>query len=96
MCYSSLIFVLFVCFLPFITSRLAHRYASPEIRFNLMALIRSRPEMYEEQLKELDARLIGNPNSEALNAERVTLENRLTIEKEKFRRYKVCTRDLVA
>ncbi|RUS16821.1 ubiquitin carboxyl-terminal hydrolase [Endogone sp. FLAS-F59071] len=72
---------------PVIQARMA-KYTSSEIRFNLMALIRSRPEMYEEQLKELDARLIGNPNLDALNVERVTLENRLAIEKEKFRRYK--------
>ncbi|RUS28598.1 hypothetical protein BC938DRAFT_481693 [Jimgerdemannia flammicorona] len=79
---------------PVIQARMA-KYASSEIRFNLMALIRNRPEIYEEQLEELDGRLLSldeGPDADALRArlasERANLDHRLANEREKFRRYK--------
>ncbi|RUP46765.1 hypothetical protein BC936DRAFT_146546 [Jimgerdemannia flammicorona] len=83
---------------PVIQARMA-KYASSEIRFNLMALIRNRPEIYEEQLEELDGRLLSldeGPDADALRArlasERANLDHRLANEREKFRRYKVSGR----
>jgi ubiquitin carboxyl-terminal hydrolase L5 len=77
---------------PIIQARMA-RYASSEIRFNLMAIIRDRQEVYKEQIDAVDAKLASIDDTQELERlkmveERELLEHQIEIEKEKLKRHK--------
>ncbi|KAI9202116.1 ubiquitin carboxyl-terminal hydrolase [Polychytrium aggregatum] len=76
---------------PIIQSRIA-RYSSQEIRFNLMALIKSRTQVYQQQLEtiqeQLDSADVDSEVKELLGAERHDLEARLQSETAKRSRWR--------
>ncbi|KAL1920238.1 uncharacterized protein VTP21DRAFT_1384 [Calcarisporiella thermophila] len=83
---------------PIIQSRIA-RYASSEIRFNLMAVIRNRMKEYEQRHEELLARLFSLPSEESemspeqtqvrleIDAELEQINSKMLEERNKFKRY---------
>jgi hypothetical protein len=68
------------------------RYASAEIRFNLLALIKNREDVYKTRIGEIEERISNINNSTELmqlNEEREQLSLKIEMEKDKFKRYEV-------
>jgi ubiquitin carboxyl-terminal hydrolase L5 len=66
------------------------RYASAEIRFNLLALIKNREDVYKTRIGEIEERISNINNSTELmqlNEEREQLSLKIEMEKDKFKRY---------
>ncbi|CAI2172382.1 10825_t:CDS:10 [Funneliformis geosporum] len=74
---------------PVIEERMA-RYTSSEIRFNLLALIKNRDEVYRTRIDEIEGRLrhANDTNSlEFMQLERDDLLRKIEFEKIKFKKY---------
>ncbi|CAG8577356.1 11123_t:CDS:10 [Acaulospora morrowiae] len=77
---------------PVIHERMA-RYASAEIRFNLLALIKNREEVYQARINEIELNIeYANRDAESetvmrLNEDKNILLQKIELEREKFKRY---------